>query len=94
MKNLSTIDINEDPRYCGNIDFKDNAHNHVITGNLDILEDPELVHIFKYGSKVGLAPRFMFTKLRMKLKIALMSMLIDFRIDFIYTLVICRNGRL
>ena len=67
-KSLSTIDDNEYPCHCVNSNFKDNTHNHVITGNLEILEDPELIHIFKYGSKFRLTPRFDVDKIRKDIK--------------------------
>ena len=67
-KSLSAVDINEYPWYCDNSNFKDNNHNHVITGNLEILEDPELIHIFKYGSKFRLTPRFNVDKIKNEIK--------------------------
>ena len=63
-KSLSTVDVNEYPCDCNNSIFKDNTHNHIITGNLEILADPELIHIFNYGSKFRLTPRFDVDKIK------------------------------
>jgi len=57
-KNLSTENIDNYPCNCNFSNFKDNTLNHVVTGNLEILDDPELVNIFKYGSNFRLTPRF------------------------------------
>ena len=56
-KNINTLDIEEYPCFCENSNFKDNNYNHIVTGNLEILEDPEMIDIFKYGSKFRLTPR-------------------------------------
>ena len=56
-KNINTHDIEEYPCFCENSNFKDNNYNHIVTGNLEILEDPEMIDIFKYGSKFRLTPR-------------------------------------
>ena len=42
---------------CHNSIFKDEFHNHIVTGNLDVLEDDELINIFKFGSKFRVIPR-------------------------------------
>ena len=41
---------------CHNSIFKDEFHNHIVTGNLNVLEDNELIDIFKYGSKFRIIP--------------------------------------
>ena len=43
--------------YCGNdeyADYVDNHHKHIITGNLDIIENKVLRHIMRYGTKYRL----------------------------------------
>lgn len=57
-KNIKAEDINEYPWHCYSSPFKDVTHNHIITGNLDILEDNATKAIFKYGSKFRMVPRF------------------------------------
>ena len=42
---------------CDNSIFKDEFHNHIVTGNLNILEDNELIDVFKYGSKFRIIPK-------------------------------------
>ena len=50
-KEIVTEDLEQYSCECHNSIFKDEFHNHIVTGNLDILEDNELIDIFKYGSK-------------------------------------------
>ena len=42
---------------CENNVFKDEFHNHIVTGDINVLEDNELKNIFKYGSKFRLIPK-------------------------------------
>ena len=42
---------------CTNNLYKDEFHGHIVTGNLNILEDQDLISIFKYGSKFRIIPR-------------------------------------
>ena len=42
---------------CNNSIYKDEYHNHIVSGNLNILGDQELINIFKYGSKFRIIPR-------------------------------------
>ena len=42
---------------CENSVFKDEFHNHIVSGNINILEDNELINIFKFGSKFRLIPK-------------------------------------
>ena len=63
-KGLLTDDIAQYPWYCFNSNFKDNTLNHVVSGDLNILEDHELISIFKYGSKFRLTPHFDMNKIK------------------------------
>ena len=56
-KELIIENVEQYPCECINSIFKDEYHNHIVTGNLDILEDLELINIFKYGSKFRIIPR-------------------------------------
>ena len=42
---------------CHNDIFKDEFHNHVVTGSLDVLQDESLKGIFKFGSKFRIIPK-------------------------------------
>ena len=42
---------------CNQSLFKDEFHNHIITGNLNVLEDNELINIFNFGSKFRVIPK-------------------------------------
>ena len=35
---------------CENSEFKDNFHHHIVTGNIEVLRDIELINISKFGS--------------------------------------------
>ena len=67
-KNLLAEDINDYPWYCYNSEFKDNTLNHVVTGSLEILEDPDLIAIFRYGSKFRLTPRFDIDEIKKEIR--------------------------
>ena len=56
-KELIIENVEQYPCDCIDSIFKDEYHNHIVTGNLDILEDIELINIFKYGSKFRSIPR-------------------------------------
>ena len=43
-------------------------HNHVISGDLNILDDNELIEIFKYGSKFRLIPRLNKAKIKQDIR--------------------------
>ena len=43
---------------CEQSDFNDDFHNHIATGNLDVLGDQSLIDIFKFGSKFRVIPKF------------------------------------
>ena len=42
---------------CENSIFKDEFHNHIVSGDINILEDDELINILKFGSKFRLSPK-------------------------------------
>ena len=42
---------------CTDSIFRDDFHNHIVTGDLNILEDQELINIFRFGSKFRFIPR-------------------------------------
>ena len=48
---------------CENSAFKDNFHNHIVTGNIELLRDIELINIFKFGSKFRLIPKLNIRKI-------------------------------
>ena len=56
-KNIKIDDVEQYRCECTGSIFKDEFHNHIVTGNLDILGDPSLIDIFKYGSKFRIIPR-------------------------------------
>ena len=62
-KNVNVEDINNYPCSCEFSDFRDVVHNHVVTGNLDIIEDESIRNIFKYGSKFRLIPTLDINKI-------------------------------
>ena len=43
---------------CEQSDFNDDFHNHIATGNLDVLGDQSLIDNFKFGSKFRVIPKF------------------------------------
>ena len=55
-KEIMIEDLEQYGCECNNSIFKDEFHNHIVTGNLDVLEDNELISIFKYGSKFRIIP--------------------------------------
>ena len=56
-KELNMDNVEQYHCECINSIFKDDYHNHIVTGNLNILDDQELISIFKYGSKFRIIPR-------------------------------------
>ena len=42
---------------CENNIFKDEFHNHIVTGTINVVEDSELINILKYGSECTLIPK-------------------------------------
>ena len=56
-KEMRIEDIEQYHCNCNNSIFRDEFHKHIVTGNLDILQDEELVDIFKYGSKFRVIPK-------------------------------------
>ena len=67
-KNVRSENINDYPCSCDSSPFKDVTHNHVITGNLEILDDDELKAIFKFGSKYRFIPKFDINKIKDEIK--------------------------
>ena len=67
-KNIRAENIEEYPCSCNSNPFKDVTHNHVITGNLDILDDDELKAIFKFGSKFRFIPKFDIVNIKKEIK--------------------------
>lgn len=62
-KELSFENVDNYYCACDNSIFKDEFHGHIITGNLNILQDNELINIFKFGSKFRLIPNLDLNKL-------------------------------
>ena len=56
-KELHIENIEQYECECDNSEFKDEFHNHIVTGNLNVMGDNELVNIFNFGSKFRLIPR-------------------------------------
>ena len=67
-KNIRVDNIEEYPCTCENNRFKDAVLNHVVTGDLDILEDLEMKLIFQKGSKFRLIPTFSKDKIKIDIK--------------------------
>ena len=51
VKEITIDDIDQYHCECQHNNFKDNFHNRIVTGNLNVLEDRELIEIFQFGSK-------------------------------------------
>ena len=62
-KEINIENVDEYFCACDNSTFKDEFHGHIITGNLDILQDNELKNIFKFGSKFRLIPNLDLNKI-------------------------------
>lgn len=62
-KNVRTEYINEYPCSCNSSPYLDPIHKHVVTGNLNIINDNEIQSIFKFGSKFRLIPQFNVEKI-------------------------------
>ena len=45
-KEIKVEDVDQYHCACDNSSFKDEFHKHIVTGNLDILQDEELLNIF------------------------------------------------
>ena len=56
-KELRIEDVEQYDCECENSVFKDDFHNHVVTGDINVLGDNDLINIFKFGSKFRLIPR-------------------------------------
>ena len=56
-KEILIEDLEQYSCECHNSIFKDEFHNHIVTGNLDVLDDNELIDVFKFGSKFRVIPR-------------------------------------
>ena len=56
-KELHIEDVEQYDCECDNSVFKDDFHNHVVTGDINVLGDNDLINIFKFGSKFRLIPR-------------------------------------
>ena len=53
---------------CDNSPFKDDFHGHIITGNLEIVEDPELRQLLAFGTKFREIPFLQIDKIMESLK--------------------------
>ena len=62
-KEVRVGNINNYPCTCDTNRFKDNVHNHVVSGCLDIIEDNEIKSIFQFGSKFRLVPNLDVNKI-------------------------------
>ena len=61
---LQTIDVDNFQCNCQNSIFKDNHHKHIITGNLDIVQNDTLRNILKKGPKYSLPKKINWDKNR------------------------------
>ena len=61
-ESLEQINNDSTPCNCHSSPFKDNHHNHVITGNLDIIKNPTLKKLFQRGPKYRLPQRIDWNK--------------------------------
>ena len=57
MEDLDSINTDSITCDCHRSVFKDNTHNHIITGNFDIIENSTLKEMFKKGPKYRLPQR-------------------------------------
>ena len=67
-KSVKSEDINDYPWYCDESPFIDVRYNHVLTGNLEILNDNEIINIFRFGSKFRLVPSLDIEEIKENLK--------------------------
>merc|ERR1739840_94119 len=65
---ISDLNNNIFPCNCQTSQFKDDQHGHIITGNLDIIENVTLRNIFKKGPKYRLPRKINWDKDRKKKK--------------------------
>ena len=61
-ESLAQIDNDNTPCNCHLSTFKDNHYQHVITGDLDIIKDETLKHLFKKGPKYRLPQKIDWVK--------------------------------
>ena len=56
-EDLDSFDTNTITCDCHKSEFKDSTHNHIITGNFNLIENPTLREMFKKGPKYRLPQR-------------------------------------
>lgn len=64
LKEMSFDEIENLDCGCENSDFKDENHGHIITGNLEIVENEELRQLLSYGTKFRETPILNIEKIK------------------------------